>query len=234
MDELVTSRVRLNPLGRVLYHCKQARSFRVLWMLEELGLAYELKLLPFPPREFARDYLAINPLGTIPFYVEGDARMTESSMICHLLATRCESPKMWVDPREPGHAAYLNFVSYGEATLTFPLAVHLRYSRLEPPARLLPQAAEDYRRFFMGRLKLIEPVLSEGPWLCGDRFTAADVSVGYALGFANSLGLAQAFKPQVAQYLARLHARDGYLRAIAAEGGTAGGDLPFPTGAMTR
>ncbi|HEY4986874.1 MAG TPA: glutathione S-transferase N-terminal domain-containing protein, partial [Bradyrhizobium sp.] len=53
-----------------LYHCDGARSFRPLWMLEELGLAYELKMLPFPPRVFAKEYLAINPLGTIPLMVD--------------------------------------------------------------------------------------------------------------------------------------------------------------------
>ena len=212
---------------RTLYHCKQARSFRVLWMLEELGLDYELHLLPFPPREFARDYLAINPLGTIPFYTEDDARMTESSMICHLLATRNAVPKLWVSPDEPGHPAYLNFVSYGEATLTFPLAVHFRYSRLEPDARKQPQAAEDYRRFFIGRLKLIEPVLAASPWLCGDRFTAADISVGYALRFARSLQLQDAFKPQVTDYLARLEQREGFLRALAAEGSNVTDGVPI-------
>ena len=207
---------------RTLYHCKQARSFRVLWMLEELGLDYELHLLPFPPREFARDYLAVNPLGTIPFYTEDDARMTESSMICHLLATRNAVPKLWVSPDEPGHPAYLNFVSYGEATLTFPLAIHFRYSRLEPEGRRQPQAAEDYRQFFVGRLKWIEPVLSSNTWLCGDRFTAAVVSVGFALLFARSLALQDAFKPQVAEYLQRLTAREAFVRALAAEGSKPG------------
>ena len=213
--------------SRTLYHCPQARSFRVLWMLEELGLDYDLQVLPFPPREFARDYLAINPLGTIPFYVEGDARMTESSMICHYLAMRHTSPLLCVEPHEPGHGAYLNFVSYGEATLTFPLAVHFRYSRLEPEPRRQPQAAEDYRRFFVGRLKLIEPALATGPWLCGDRFTAADISVGYALRFARSLNLQDAFKPQVVDYLARLEARGGFLRALAAEGSNLTDGVPI-------
>ncbi|HUR88227.1 MAG TPA: glutathione S-transferase family protein [Ramlibacter sp.] len=206
--------------GRVLYHCKQARSFRVLWMLEELGLDYELHMLPFPPRVFAREYLEVNPLGTIPFYVEGDARMTESSMICHWLAAHHETPKLWISPDEAGHAAYLNFVSYGEATLTFPLAIHFRYTRLEPEERRQLQAAEDYKRFFIGRLKLIEPALADNPWLCGERFTAADISVGYALRFARSLGLANVFAPQVQSYVERLEQREGFLRAIAAEGGT--------------
>jgi glutathione S-transferase len=208
------------PMKRTLYHCKQARSFRVLWMLEELGLEYELHTLPFPPRVFARDYLSVNPLGTIPLYVEGDARMTESSMICHWIATRHDSPKLWISPDEPGHAAYLNFVSYGEATLTFPLAVHFRYTQVEAEPRRIPQAAEDYRLFFIGRLKLMEPVLALGtPWLCGERFTAADISVGYALRFARTLHLEAAFKPQVAQYLDRLERRDGFQRALQRESG---------------
>ncbi|MGY3295271.1 glutathione S-transferase [Bradyrhizobium sp. LM3.6] len=59
-----------------LYHCDAARSFRPLWMLEEMGLPYELKMLPFPPRVFAKEYLALNPLGTIPFLVDGETKMT--------------------------------------------------------------------------------------------------------------------------------------------------------------
>src|SRR4051794_35469867 len=55
----------------ILYHCHGARSFRPLWMLEEMGLPYELKMLPFPPRVLAKDYLGINPLGTIPFMIDG-------------------------------------------------------------------------------------------------------------------------------------------------------------------
>ena len=71
-----------------LYHCDGARSFRPLWMLEEMGLAYELKMLPFPPRVFAKDYLALNPLGTIPYLIDGETRMTESSGICHYLGVK--------------------------------------------------------------------------------------------------------------------------------------------------
>jgi glutathione S-transferase len=204
-------------MNRILHHCKQARSFRVLWMLEELGLEYQLRMWPFPPRIFAPEYLQANPLGTIPLYIDGDARMTESSMICHWLAMRHDSPKLRIDSQEPGHAAYLNFVSYGEATLTFPLAVHFRYSQLEAPERRQAQAAEDYKRFFIGRLKLIEPALEAGEWLCGERFTAADISVGYALRFARTLGLQGAFKPQVISYLDRLEARPAFMRALEAE-----------------
>lgn len=71
-----------------LYHCVSARSFRPLWLLEELGLPYQLRMLPFPPRALARSFLQENPLGTVPLLVDGDIRMTESSAICQYLAAR--------------------------------------------------------------------------------------------------------------------------------------------------
>ena len=85
-----------------LYHCDGARSFRPLWMLEEMGLAYELKMLPFPPRVFAKEYLAINPLGTIPFMVDGETKMTESSGICHYLGTRYGPTPLMVGEDDAG------------------------------------------------------------------------------------------------------------------------------------
>jgi len=82
-----------------LYHCDGARSFRPLWMLEEMGLAYELKMLPFPPRVFAKDYLALNPLGTIPLMIDGDTKMTESAGICHYLGVKYGPTPLMVEIR---------------------------------------------------------------------------------------------------------------------------------------
>ena len=65
------------PTMITLYHCEAARSFRPLWMLEEQGLSYDLKVLPFPPRVFAKEYKAINPLGMISFLIDGETRMTD-------------------------------------------------------------------------------------------------------------------------------------------------------------
>jgi glutathione S-transferase len=121
-----------------LYHCMNARSFRVLWTLEEMRLQYELKILPFPPRVHARDYLQINPLGTIPLMLDGDTRMTESAAICQYLATRYGPSPLAVEPRDPAYGAFLNFLHFGEATLTFPEAIVLRYSRMEPEERRQP------------------------------------------------------------------------------------------------
>jgi glutathione S-transferase len=200
-----------------LYHCAAARSFRPLWMLEELGLAYELKMLPFPPRVLAKDYLAINPLGTIPFMIDGETRMTESSAICHYLGTRYGPTPLIVGLDEPAYGAYLNWLHFGEATLTFPQTLVLRYSFLEPEERRSPQVAADYTKWFFGRLKAVEAALGQAETLCADRFTAADISVGFALRLAESIGLAKDFGPNVAAYWRRLQQRDGYRRAVTAE-----------------
>jgi len=71
-----------------LYHCADARSFRPLWALEELGLEYELTVMPFPPRYRAKEFMAVNPLGTIPAMVDDETFMTESAAIVGYLVTR--------------------------------------------------------------------------------------------------------------------------------------------------
>lgn len=200
-----------------LYHCINARSFRPLWLLEELGLPYELKVLPFPPRLAAEPYLEINPLGTIPAYFDGDTRMTESAAICQYLAVRHSPRQLNVEADEPDFGAYLNFLHFGEATLTFPQALILRYSRFEPPQRRLPQAADDYTRWFLSRLRTLEALFESREHLCAGRFTAADVSVGYALLLADDIGLAERFKPATLAYWRRLQARGGFQRAIEAQ-----------------
>jgi glutathione S-transferase len=200
-----------------LYHCYAARSFRPLWMLEELGLAYDLKMLPFPPRVFAKDYLAINPLGTIPYMIDGDTRMSESSAICHYLGTRYGPSPLVVGVEEPAYGAFLNWMYFSDATLTFPQTLVLRYTQLEPEERRSPQVAADYAKWFLGRLRAVEAATGKTEMLCADRFTAADISVGYALRLAENIGLAKDFGPNVAAYWQRLKTRDGFKRAVAAE-----------------
>lgn len=202
-----------------LYHCWGARSFRALWALEELGLAYDLELLPFPPRVLKPEYLETNPLGTIPYLVDGDTRMSESSAICHYLSERHGDGALSVAPAAEGYGTYLNFLHFGEATLTFPQTLVLRYSQFEPPARRLPQAADDYARWFLARLRMVTLALSpsSSAYLAAGRFTAADISVGYALLLTAYSGLDHYLPPEVAAYWQGLQKRDGYRRARAAE-----------------
>jgi glutathione S-transferase len=200
-----------------LYHCSDARSFRPLWALEELGLDYALTVLPFPPRVLARDYLQVNPLGTIPAFIDGETRMTESAAIVEYLAARYGQDRLGVEPADPDFGAYLNWLHFGEATLTFPQTLVLRYSRLEPAERRQPQVAQDYGKWFLARLRAVETAIAGRTWLLGERFTGADISVGYALLLAATLGLDAQFTDGVAGYWARLQARDGFKRAKAAQ-----------------
>jgi len=197
-----------------LYHCMSARSFRPLWTLEELGLPYELKMLPFPPRVQRKSYLEINPLGTVPAFFDDGVRMTESSAICHYLAVRHGGGTLAVGPEEADFGLYLNWGHFGEATLTFPQTLVLRYGRFEPEERKLPQVVEDYTRWFLSRLRAVDTALAEGEYLCAGRFTVADVSVGYALMLAELIGLADRLPVAVAEYWKRLSARPGFVSAM--------------------
>lgn len=224
-----------------LHHCVSARSFRVLWMLEELGAAYELQMLPFPPRGAAREFLRINPLGTVPAFFDGELRMTESAAICQYLAARAGrdgAASMNVEVHENAYGAYLNFLHFGEATLTFPQTLVLRYGRFETAERRSPQVVQDYAKWFLARLRTLEPLLAAHDFVCADRFTAADVSVGYALLLAENLDLAAQFTPAVAAYWQRLRTRDAFGRALQAQEAAAiaqgvstvaAFDMPAPT-----
>ena len=201
----------------ILYHCMSARSFRPLWTLTEMKLPHQLKMLPFPPRVHDRAYLAINPLGTVPAFFDGETRLTESAAICQYLVSRHGPTDLNVTPDEPGYGAFLNYLHFGEATLTFPQTLVLRYGRFEPEARRQPQVADDYAKWFLARLRTLEPLLAEEPFVCAKRVTAADISVGYALMLAGHLSLHQRFTPAVKAYWERLQGRDGFQRAMAAQ-----------------
>jgi glutathione S-transferase len=200
-----------------LYHCVDTRSFRALWALEELGLDYRLHVLPFPPRVLAPEFLAINPLGTVPLLVDGAVRMTESAAIPQYLATRHGPTPLAVGVDEPDYALWLDWLHRGEATLTFPQTIVLRYTRLEPEERRLKQAADDYVQWFLSRLRHLTRALADREWLCAGRFTMADLCVGFALMSARDLNLDHKFSPEIAAYWDRLSARPAFLAAKAAQ-----------------
>src|ERR1700759_210352 len=198
-----------------LYHCTDARSFRPLWALEELGLAYELTVMPFPPRYRAKAFMAVNPLGTIPALVDGETTMTESAAIVQYLVTRYGPSPLAVEADDPAYGAWLNWLHFGEATLTFPQTLVLRYRRFEPGRAEV--VADDYAKWFLNRLKAVDRALQADDWLCAGRFTAADISVGYALLLAAQLDLDAESPPAIAAYWARLQARPAFQAAKASQ-----------------
>lgn len=203
-----------------LYHCKNARSFRALWALEEMGLPYKLHVLPFPPRHRHEGMHEINPLGTIPVLVDGDVRMTESVAIPHYLATKYGPTDLAVAPHEEGYAAYLNFLVMGEATLTFPQTIHLRYQVFAKPEERRPEIARDYAEWFGSRLRNAEALMGE-EFVAAGRFTMADISVGYAIMLALSVGLEEFVPSSLRARWSSLSARESWKRAIAAQNSSA-------------
>ena len=198
-----------------LYHCAHARSLRALWCLEEMGLDYDLVNLPFPPRVLAKEFKDINPLGTIPFLIDGDTRMSESSGICHYLTQRHGPTDLALEVDHAEYGAFLNWLYFSDATLTFPQTLVLRYTMLEPESRRLPQAAEDYAAWFLGRLRHVENALADRSFLVADRFTIADIAIGYALHLATRLPpLHDKLGPNAAAYLDRLRARPAFVRSL--------------------
>ncbi|GAY24125.1 glutathione S-transferase family protein [Sphingobium fuliginis] len=143
--------------------------------------------------------------------------MSESSAITQYLADTHPEAGLSVAPSDPAYADYPNFLHMGEATLTVPQTLYFRYTMLEPSERRNAQVAEDYRRWVLKRLEAAMGMMHGRDHACGGRFTAADISVGYAIKFAEALGLGDDLPPAGVEYFRRLEARPAYQRAMAVE-----------------
>lgn len=215
-----------------LHHCVSARSFRVLWALEELELNYRLVTMAFPPRLHDKAFFQINPLGTVPALVDGNGVLTESAAICEYLSQVYGGGALSVNRDEADYGRYLNWLSAADATLTFPQTLILRYAYFEPSERRQPQVVEDYTRWFLGRLRGVENALQGGQqYLCQNRFSNADIAVGYALMLADFLGLRSQFQPLTEAFWQRLRERPAFIGAQDVEGRAARfqGIDPLPT-----
>lgn len=199
-----------------LYTCAGSRGLRCTWAAEEAGVALDLRLLPFPPRFAAPEYLAINPLGTVPLLVDGEARMTESCAIAHYLATKDGMTDLAIAPGERDYAEYCDFTYHADATITFPQTVYMRFALFEKD-KGWAEAGEAYAKWFWKRLVKVEQRLEGREYLCADRFTVADICVGYALILAERVGLDEGVPESLKTYRARLTEREGYQRAVERE-----------------
>lgn len=200
----------------VLYTCARSRGLRATWAAEEAGVNIDLAILPFPPRYLAPAFMELNPLGTVPLLVDGDAQLTESCAIAHYLATRDGYTVLAIAPGEPDYAAYCDYTYHADATITFPQTVFMRFAIFEKE-KGLAEAGHAYAKWFHKRLVKIEQRLETREFLCAERFTVADICVGYALILAESVGLDEGVPESLKTYRARLTARPAYQRAVARE-----------------
>jgi len=194
-----------------IYSCTGSRGMRPIWTAEEMGLDYEVEMMPFPPRFLYKEFMDINILGTIPYMIDGDVRMTESVGMSQYFVDTYGPTDLKVNVDEADYANYLNWLSHADATLTFPQTVVLRYTLQE--VGVADKAAEGYRRWFVARLKLLEQSLNDREYLCSNRFTIADICVSYALFLAKSLGIDEAFKPNITRWTDMLFEREAFKKA---------------------
>ena len=198
-----------------VYSAPNTRAIRVIWVLEEIGAKAEIKSMPYPPRQHAPDYFAVNPTGMVPLLIDGEVRLSESMAICDYLATRHGSPLV-VATDDPERAPFLQWLWYGESTLMTPLSRLNIARQVEgkggPGIDDLIAGARDH---VAGRLKMLEQRLEGRDFLAAGRLTLADISVSYPLHLVGMLDLDDLLGPRSGAYRERLRARPAYQRALA-------------------
>ena len=197
-----------------LHHAPGTRGIRVLWTLEEIGAPYDVASEPFPPRTRNPDFLKINATGTIPAFVEDGRVMTESMAICQHLAETHARADLQVAPGEDGRADYLQWLWFGEATLSIPTSLMARVRRLSSPqgTELL---IEDLKLALSLRLGALEARLQGRDFIVANRFTLADVSCFYTLLLVERFALTELLGPNTIAYDARLRLRPALIKALA-------------------
>ena len=192
----------------------EGRGFRVVWLLEEMGLAYRLRdvdLLAGVENDHA--FLAVNPAGFIPALQDGDVTMVESIAIMEYLMARHGPTPLAPDPRSPAYPLYLQFLHLGEAGLAASIYWVGNARRLPSEAERQNPTAAHALWPYHNRLKLVTRQLERPLYLAGETFTAADISVAYALMTAEkNAGLQPG--PAEQAYLERATNRGAYRRAM--------------------
>lgn len=139
--------------------------------------------------------------------------MTESTGIAHYLVEKYGPTDLAVRPDEEDYGAYLNWLYRSDATFTFPQTIFLRYTHLEPEETRNPKVADDYRKWFLARMRSVETALEGKDYLCSGRFTIADICVGYAVMLALSLKIDEVLTPNIKAWWERISARPAFERA---------------------
>ena len=194
----------------------EGRGFRVVWLLEEMGLPNRLRPVDLLAGvEHDEEFLAINPGGFIPAIQDGEVTMVESIAIMEYLLARYGPSPLAPPPRDPAFPAYQQFLHLGEAGLAASIYFVSGARNIAPEAERYNWSAGQALGVYRTRLRLVTRQLARSPYLAGDTFTAADISVTYALELAQRSGSAELGEAEQA-YVARTTARDGYKRAMGA------------------
>jgi len=211
----------------VVHHLNNSRSQRVLWLLEELGLDYEIrkyqrdaKTMLAPP-----ELRAVHPLGKSPVIEDAGQTLAESGAIVEYLAERYGDGQLVPAAGTPERLRYRYWMHFAEGTAQPPLLLKLLFDRIEtapmpffvrPVARTIAKRAKGgYVQPNIDRnLDFMEGELASREWFAGERFSAADVQMSFPLEAARMRGGLDAKRPRLMAWLERIHARPAYRRAI--------------------
>lgn len=193
-----------------LHHAPFARSVRVRWLLEELGLPYELRTLP--PISTTSPFSQDTPTGKVPTLEDGDVVMFESIAILEYLLERHAGGRLAPPVGTPARGPFLQWMHYAESTAFPPLGYLARHTFALPAHERSAESLRDNRLLASLVLALPERVLGGSEYLLADGFSAADIALGYTVGTARLLGVLDEF-PNLGAYLARLSKRPAFERA---------------------
>ena len=193
----------------------EGRGFRVVWLLEEMGVPYRLRPVDLlAGSENDPEFLAVNPAGFIPALVDDDVIMVESIAIMQYLVARYGPTPLAPGPHEPGFPLFQQFLHLGEAGLMGFLFFVFADRVLAPEEQRNTWTGDFAHELFESRRRLVIRQLSRSPYMAGRTFTAADISVTYALEFGQrTVGIE--FDDAEQAYLERTTAREAYARAMA-------------------
>jgi glutathione S-transferase len=211
----------------VVHHLNNSRSQRVLWLLEELGIAYEIKRY----QRDAKTMLAppelkqVHPLGKSPVITDGTRTIAESGAIIEYIIERHGNGRLAPAPGTDERLRYIYWMHYAEGSAMPPLLIKLLFDRIEfgpSPLFVKPFATAIARRvkqmFISPQLKLhldyLEGELARREWFVGNEFTAADIQMSFPLEAAAIRAGLDASRPRLYAFLQRIHARPAYRRAL--------------------
>lgn len=189
-----------------LYWSPRSRSFSAIWLLEESGLPYERVLTDISTgAQKAPEYLAINPMGKVPGLQDGDAALGEAAAICAYIADRYPETGLAPDITDPLRARYLQWLFFSPSCIE-PAIIQV-YTKLEvaPSTAAWGSATQTF--------DVLDAALQKGPWILGEKFSAADITIGSGLNFAVRLFKMLPSRPSFDAYLDRIVARPAFQRA---------------------
>lgn len=197
-----------------LFHTPGTRSVRARWLMEEMGVDYDLKTLEYDGAYFAsEEFHKINPMGKIPAMYDGETLINESIAIMQYIMERFGPTDLNVPASDPEFATYLQWLHMGESGVSGYIAVSFGHASGEDPYQV-SEAFDEYCRHQLEKaLGMLDGRLEERDYILDRGFTAADISMGYALMFA-AVCTGATYSPVVSAYLGRLMARPAMQRAL--------------------